>query len=529
MNDFGMLLPISFCLLAKFLFVKRPVKSQAPDILAKTCRVLRLGLKTLLVDFYGLFKFGKKMGCGDSLEAAGPDTSYNSMSGIFGSGERVTYRRSSGAKSPTTPHDCVDDDEDFPEFGKAFNDEERFIAILNKKSGGKKGAELEECLVKMGIPCFDMLTFFGDAKGDAYRRLRNAIGIGSISSNSASAGGDDDNKEEELTFTDSAPLVDRVPIILVGGGDGSYAGACQIIDTALEDSTHLKPRVVPIPLGTGNDLSNALGWTPKCPNIPSGIPALLDTVIDRTKFVTGLDRWNIKFTSRDDDKLNSQWSKPSIDTILCYFSVGWDAKAASVFEKRRTANPDAFTSQFRNNMIYTELGIREIFSQSSPLSSEDFTLEVDGVNVEIPRGTRSVKVINIQSAQSGVDFWGSRDVGDANECSSKIRPACDDGVLEIVSTKGIWHMLSTRLGMGNAQRLGQGKSIKLTLHKRVPIQADGEAWWQEPCTIEIAKRDKIPVIVGPHNPRGDFSYSGVVWGMNPPSDQRRSISTGEIN
>ncbi|KAL6497314.1 Diacylglycerol kinase [Orobanche gracilis] len=48
-------------------------------------------------------------------------------------------------------------------------------------------------------------------------------------------------------------------------------------------------------------------------------------------------------------------------------------------------------------------------------------------------------------------------------------------------------MRSTRtcVGLSRAHRLAQGQLIKIQLLAGLPVQVDGEPWFQEPCTLTI--------------------------------------------
>ncbi|PQQ20471.1 diacylglycerol kinase 1 [Prunus yedoensis var. nudiflora] len=42
------------------------------------------------------------------------------------------------------------------------------------------------------------------------------------------------------------------------------------------------------------------------------------------------------------------------------------------------------------------------------------------------------------------------------------------------------------VGLSRARRLAQGQSIKIHLFAALPVQVDGEPWFQQPCTLAIS-------------------------------------------
>lgn len=423
----------------------------------------------------------------------------------------------------------------------------RFVAIINERSGGQLGAKMATRLRTLGIPSFNLFHFYDDEKADAtYDSLIEALFLDDtyrvnlldddrdkeilcdIETPSIKESNDDDSLNKEAN-DDDTPKEFHMPTVLCGGGDGSYWQCVHVVEEARRrmspDCSGCigLPNLVVVPLGTGNDLSNALGWGKKAPNVEK-LENLLDLVRDQTEKceLTGLDRWALHWTEDQDSGEKGQcWGRPLPERLLCYFSVGWDASIALRFETERQQCPDKFSSPFKNNWRYTMLGAGEFFRPSEVLNGK-LKLVVDGEEIHIPADIRSLKFVNIRSAQSGLDFWGPctprspksgkivqkggymkltsnrRDF----ECESLHPPACDDGVIEVVATQGLRHMLGIRAKMDKAFRLAQGSVIELTLLESLPVQTDGEAWMQQPCNLAIKHRDKVPMVVGPKKPKG---------------------------
>ena len=81
-------------------------------------------------------------------------------------------------------------------------------------------------------------------------------------------------------------------------------------------------------------------------------------------------------------------------------------------------------------------------------------------------------------------FNGSRETGFDTE---KRPSSCQDGMIDIVSFRGIFHLGQIRVGVGKAQRLCQCRGAAVTLSKTIAVQVDGEPWKQEKCKLVIGK------------------------------------------
>lgn len=55
-----------------------------------------------------------------------------------------------------------------------------------------------------------------------------------------------------------------------------------------------------------------------------------------------------------------------------------------------------------------------------------------------------------------------------------------------------------QVGLSRARRLAQGKSIRIQLCAALPVQIDGEPWFQEfPCTLVISHHGQVIALVSP--------------------------------
>jgi diacylglycerol kinase (ATP) len=122
-------------------------------------------------------------------------------------------------------------------------------------------------------------------------------------------------------------------MVVVGGGDGTMGGLVDPIHAMLGKDVNL----IPFPLGTGNDLSRAMGWG-------EGIKSVYDVKyflkgLENKPMKTRLDRWRIRITSRANP------AKVLLDEkMLLYFGIGLDAKFSYRFNNIRKKYPVFFKS-----------------------------------------------------------------------------------------------------------------------------------------------------------------------------------------
>ncbi len=77
----------------------------------------------------------------------------------------------------------------------------------------------------------------------------------------------------------------------------------------------------------------------------------------------------------------------------------------------------------------------------------------------------------------------------SRELTACDRPSsCQDGLLDVVSIRGAFHLGQIRVGLSNAQLLCQCREATVTLSKRIALQIDGEPWRQNPSTLKITRK-----------------------------------------
>jgi len=358
---------------------------------------------------------------------------------------------------------------------KNLSNSERNCALLvNVKSGGRTGQIVGDLFTQCGITVIPLLE--------------------TIQSSSTRA-----SRLEELST-----VIQNGGHIIIAGGDGTAAWGVQVVEECCEEHNLEFPFISTYPLGTGNDLSRCLGWGNKQPALKqSAVETLLHKYCKRLKegSVSVLDRWGLNWQFTDTTNTNTCWGRPLPQNFLCYVSIGYDARIAYEFEVDRQKSEESFNSPAKNQMVYAYHGAKEFFSPMRPLTRDDIRVWIDGEEVELQPGTRSLKLMNINSAMNGLFCWGSN-TSTKNELKEWSPPRLDDGKVEVMSTGGVKNMIGFRLNYSHAHRIAQTRHVVWEIMREMEIQVDGEAWVQKPCRLEFFLRDQIPVMIGKFGCRG---------------------------
>ncbi|KAI4343493.1 hypothetical protein L6164_010834 [Bauhinia variegata] len=269
--------------------------------------------------------------------------------------------------------------------------------------------------------------------------------------------------------------------VLVCGGDGTVAWVLDAIERLNFESP---PPVAILPLGTGNDLSRVLHWGRGFSKVDGqgGLTMLLHDISHAA--VTMLDRWAVNITEENPEgKQNKVKSK----SMMNYLGIGCDAKVAYEFHVTREINPQKFSSQFVNKLRYAKEGARDIMDRACADLPWQVWLEVDGRDIEIPKDSEGLIVLNIGSYMGGVDLWQNDYEHDDDFCLQSMH----DKMLEVVCVCGAWHLGKLQVGLSQARRLAQGSVIKIHSSSPFPVQIDGEPFILQPGCLEITHHGQV--------------------------------------
>ncbi|XP_057995098.1 diacylglycerol kinase 1-like isoform X2 [Hevea brasiliensis] len=317
------------------------------------------------------------------------------------------------------------------------------LVFINKKSGAQRGDSLRQ-----------RLNF-----------LLNPVQVFELSST--------EGPEVGLYFFRKVPHFR----VLVCGGDGTVGWVLNAID---KQNFISPPPLAILPAGTGNDLARVLCWGGGLGSVErqGGLCTLLHHIEHAA--VTILDRWKVAIVNH-----GKQLQSPKF--MNNYLGVGCDAKVALDIHNLREENPEKFYNQFMNKVLYAREGARSIMDRTFADFPWQVRVEVDGVDIEVPEDAEGVLVANIGSYMGGVDLWQNED-----ESYDNFDPqSMHDKILEVVSISGTWHLGKLQVGLSRARRLAQGQSIKIQLLAALPVQIDGEPWFQQPCTLVVSHHGQL--------------------------------------
>ncbi|CAG5120054.1 unnamed protein product, partial [Candidula unifasciata] len=277
--------------------------------------------------------------------------------------------------------------------------------------------------------------------------------------------------------------------ILAAGGDGTVGWILSTIDQL---GLFPPPPVGILPIGTGNDLARTLNWGGGYTDEP--ISKILCNIEDGQ--IVQLDRWNIEVTSNEsaDGDVTEDLITDTLPLKVFnnYFSLGADAHVALEFHESREANPEKFSSRFRNKMFYAGAGGRDLLKRSWKGFAEHIKLECDGI--DLTQKIQDMKlhcllILNIPRYASGTLPWG-------NPNAVGFEPQThDDGNLEVIGFT--YSSLATLHVGGHGERLMQCRQVRLTTYKSMPMQVDGEPCRLRPSHVNITFRNQANMIVKP--------------------------------
>jgi len=181
--------------------------------------------------------------------------------------------------------------------------------------------------------------------------------------------------------------------------------------------------------------------------------------------------------------------RPLPTQFFSYLTIGFDANLQYLAEIDRASSNSGST-----HWSIIVQGISQIFVRPYKTFTNDVEIFVDGKNIDVPEGIRSLKLVNIKSAACGVYYWGNGSNDGYDVCTDFTPPTSRDGKLEVMSSFGVLHHTGCRMKMRHATRLGQGKAVSWKIKTEVHVQIDGESFLIPPCTIHVSRKDRVPFI-----------------------------------
>ena len=269
--------------------------------------------------------------------------------------------------------------------------------------------------------------------------------------------------------------------IAVCGGDGTVNWVVSMLSEYYgHDTDSFRPPLAIIPMGTGNDLSNMLGWGQAFDFFDLvDIDDRLDE-IRRVKDVKNVDIWSVSAK-----KLKSK-EPAKTKTMINYFSIGVDANIAKDFADARNSFPELFFCHTASRLMYVPVTFGSLIGQNTLETYLKGSMEVDGQTIPF-NFTDSSKTFIVQAITSiygGLDLWKSPE-----------ERAVDDGKFEIIEQGGFWSLAFSQIGVNLSDGIGQAQSVTLTTSETAVYQIDGEPMVAEgPHKFTVTRIGSYPML-----------------------------------
>lgn len=305
------------------------------------------------------------------------------------------------------------------------------------------------------------------------------------------------------------------------------------------------PPIAILPLGTGNDLARMHGWGGGYNN--ESLITILEQISE--SYASLLDVWEVTISDTKNKKIQTK-------NFFNYLGVGADAQAALQVHYLRESRPDWFFSRLVNKAMYGLFGAEDIIKASSVNTRKNIKLIADGVEIPLPPDSQGIIILNIDAYAGGVPLWShaikqvahsssdpllnivrprrrrsltefdsiesrntssfvqtkgrNRNLTDSSDelldslsfeeryasvTACDLPASCQDGILDIVSIRGAFHLGQIKVGLSNAHRLCQCREVTILIKNTVAVQVDGEPWRQPACNLTIKRKQEQAVML----------------------------------
>jgi diacylglycerol kinase family enzyme len=310
-------------------------------------------------------------------------------------------------------------------------------------------------------------------------------------------------------------------------GIPSSTQSASLTDDRHDDDADRVPAVGVFPMGTGNDLSETLGFglgftqfkcCVACRCCPRDVEAIMRETVDAP--VISFDRWEavvskVVPTRQAEAAGGSELLRVGFNN---YVSIGMDADIATRFDRARRAHPGLHRVRTMNKLWYGVHGLTAA-PFAPTFSNRNLTVNIDQTAAPLTSSSNNCKAIvvtNVSSYSGGVDLWdmkqptltklprhapGGRGI---QPTQVPLQPvAVGDGKLEVQTLGGLLHMTFLRSGMVGADKIGQGAAIDLVITNpdgkplSVRMQADGEPLgeYHAPFRVQVRPAQRGPLFI----------------------------------
>ena len=286
---------------------------------------------------------------------------------------------------------------------------------------------------------------------------------------------------------------------VVAGGDGTFSWVANAVEKQRLSHVHLTV----LPLGSGNDMSRALGWGKKFPGL-SKIEQYLKWM--NVAPIHQIDVWRLKAVENTghistDDVNIPHGARP----LVCnYLSLGADAFVELRFNQLRWENPEKYKTRLGNFKAHAVVGLKYICNPPSRkihVADHVETLLIDDHSIQIPEKLQALIILNIPSYGAGTNPWGfpgNNKPTDINSSKTVDNMHVDDQTFEVFGLKSLTHFNAIKFLGASGVRIAQGKKLYIKLKSEsTPFQVDGEPWEQRGGEVSMEPGNKVGIIQGP--------------------------------
>lgn len=287
--------------------------------------------------------------------------------------------------------------------------------------------------------------------------------------------------------------------IVVAGGDGTFSW----VANAVEKRNMSHCRLIIIPLGSGNDMSRALGWGKKYPGVRR-VAHCVD-YMERAK-ARKLDVWRL--TAFEDESLidvDENGVSHGARPLMCnYLSLGADAFVELRFNQLRWQSPEKYKSRLGNFREHLKVGMKYMCASPKKkifVTDHIESLRIDDKDIDLPHKLQAILFLNIPSYAAGSQPWGFMNKEKSSDVEADVivdNMYVDDHQFEVIGFRSLVHVGTVKAFGTHGLRIAQGKRMSLVLKSEsTPFQVDGEPWEQRGGEVTIEPGNPVGVLEGP--------------------------------
>lgn len=249
----------------------------------------------------------------------------------------------------------------------------------------------------------------------------------------------------------------------VAGGDGSVNWVATMLHKCYPEFEGFRPPLAVIPLGTGNDMSQALGWGAGLTS--NGLAKIGRTIesIAVSDHISQVDIWEVSIIRTDT-------SEAVIRSMTNYISFGVSAEITHSFQDIRAVCQPYIMCQCMIKSLFVPAGFPHVFGKRD--LSEYMRIDLEGASgwrdewsrMKTECGDKTVTFTSTPTIYGGRQLWTGEEPVQMN-----------DGKLEVCVEGGLFHVMLTNVGINSAKSYAQVEGVSIETTEPCVYQIDGEA------------------------------------------------------